>query len=69
LFLGFESWLDPWKWPGYLLPVTLIAFLAVFLTILYRLLYRKISKRRPSSSKFRGIVPSAMKVKERVEDY
>jgi len=41
LVMGIQSWPEPGKWPGGLLPVSLISFLAVCLTLLIRGIFRE----------------------------
>lgn len=38
LILGFNTWLKPLDWPGYMLPISLISFLAVTFTVIYRII-------------------------------
>ncbi|CAN5701139.1 hypothetical protein BH23CHL4_BH23CHL4_30040 [soil metagenome] len=52
VFLGFDSGIKPEEWPGYLLPITLVAFLAGLGTIIYRLFYRRKAVENPLSVKF-----------------
>ena len=37
LILGLNTWLKPKDWPGYMLPISLISFLAVAFTVIYRI--------------------------------
>ncbi len=34
LIMGFKGWFAPEKWPGYLLPISLISFIVLFFTLL-----------------------------------
>jgi len=40
--IGAQGWFHPYSWPGYLIPITLISFMAVLITIICRILFNSI---------------------------
>jgi hypothetical protein len=40
LILGLNTWLKPQDWPGYMLPISLIAFSVIVFTVIYRITKR-----------------------------
>ncbi len=45
-FIGFKSWLNPEKWPGYLPPITLIGFVIGVIPLVTKFAKREKTKRR-----------------------
>ena len=44
--IGAQGWFHPYYWPGYLIPITLISFMAVLITIICRILFNSIMYNR-----------------------